>query len=252
MAGHSHWAGIKHKKGANDAKRGKLFSKLAKHIISAARTGGGDPDANLNLKYAIEKAKSYSMPKENIDRAIARGTGETQGGDLDDITYEGYGQGGVAMFVEVLTDNRNRTGSEVRRIFESKGGNMGSPGCVSWLFEKKGLLVVPGGDGVDDENLFEVALEASAEDIQEADDDYEVTCAPEDFMQLKEALDQAGFGSQVAEVSFLPKSRVTLSLEDSRKVLGLVDALEDHDDVQAVHANLELPQELLAELQNEN
>lgn len=252
MAGHSHWAGIKHKKGANDAKRGKLFSKLAKHIISAARTGGGDPDANLNLKYAIEKAKSYSMPKENIDRAIARGTGETQGGDLEDIKYEGYGQGGVAMFVEVLTDNRNRTGSEVRRIFESRGGNMGSPGCVSWLFEKKGLFVVPGGDGVDGEALFEVALEASAEDIQEADDDYEVTCAPEDFMQLKEALDQAGFGTQVAEVSFLPKSRVTLGLEDSRKVLGLVDSLEDHDDVQAVHANLELPQELLEELQNEN
>lgn len=253
MAGHSHWAGIRHKKGANDAKRGKLFSKLAKHIMSAARTGGGDPEANLALKYAIDRAKAYSMPRDNIERAILRGTGESgDGTSFEDITYEGYGPGGVALLVEGLTDNRNRTGSEVRRIFDCKGGNMGQPGCVSWLFEKKGLFVVSHGEPIDADGLFEIALEANADDIQEVDSKYEITCSPEDFMGIRAALEEAEIESEVSEISFLPKSRVPVDAAQCRKVLGLVDSLEDHEDVQAVHSNIDIPEEVIKELEETN
>ena len=251
MAGHSHWAGIKHKKGANDAKRGKLFSKLAKLIISAARGGGGDPDANLKLKYAIERARASSMPLTNIDRAIARGTGEVEGERFEDLTYEGYGPSGVAVLLEVLTDNRNRTGAEVRKIFDSNGGKLDRPGCVSYLFDKKGLISVSRGDDVDDEKLFEVALEANADEIEEDERAFEITCAPEDFMELKNAVDSAGYESEVAEIGFLPQSRVQLDDESARKVLSLMEALEDHDDIQAVHANFEIPESILQELEQE-
>jgi YebC/PmpR family DNA-binding regulatory protein len=249
MAGHSHWAGIKHKKGANDAKRGKLFSKLAKHIMSAARVGGGDPDANLTLKYAIEQARAYSMPRDSIDRAIIKGTGGSLGvAQLEPITYEGYGPGGVALLVEGLTDNRNRTSSEIRWIFDTKGGNIGQPGCVSWLFEKKGLFVVPNKPGTNGDRLFEIALEANADDIQEVEGNFEITCRPEDFMAVKEALNGEGIEPEIAEISFLPKTRVPLGPEQCRKVLSLVDLLEDHDDVQAVHSNIDIPEEVLKEL----
>jgi len=252
LAGHSHWAGIKHKKGANDAKRGKLFSKLAKHIIAAARQGGGDPEANLHLKYAIDRAKAVSMPKDNIERAIKRGAGVGNGEeDLIEIMYEGYGSGGVALLVEGLTDNRNRTGAEVRKIFDRRGGNLGSPGSVAWQFEKKGLFVIQRNDGIDGEQLMELALEANAEEFDEADEYFEIICNPEDFMSVKGVLDQNEIEVEVAELSYLPTNRIEASPDESRKVLVLLEELEDHDDVQGVPSNLEIPEQVLTEIQAE-
>jgi YebC/PmpR family DNA-binding regulatory protein len=251
MAGHSHWAGIKHKKGANDAKRGKLFSKLAKHIIAAARQGGEDPEANLHLKYAIDRAKAVSMPKDNIERAINRGAGVTNGEeDLFEIMYEGYGSGGIALLIEGLTDNRNRTSAEVRKIFERRGGNLGSPGSVAWQFEKKGLFVIQ-RNGLDGDTLMEIALEANADEFDESDESFEITCSPEDFMSVKSALDKNEIEVEVAELSYLPNNRIEASPDDSRKVLALMEELEDHDDVQEVHSNLEIPEQVLEELKAE-
>lgn len=252
MAGHSHWAGIRHKKGVNDARRGKLFTKLARLIIIAARNGGGDPEANLHLKYAIERARAASMPKDNIDRAILRGTGELQGEDLNLVTYEGYGASGVAILLEGLTNNRNRTAAEIRNIFEANGGRMGQAGCVSWLFEKKGLFTIPRQEKLDADRLLEITLQADAEDFQEDEEGYEVICAPEDFMKVRAVLRDAGIEPEVAELSFLPKSRVRLDAESSRKILPLMEQLEEHEDVQAVHSNFELTPEILKELQTKN
>ncbi len=252
MAGHSHWAGIKHKKGAADAKRGKIFSKLAKAIISAARGGGGDPDMNLKLKYAIEKARAANMPKDNIERAIKRGTGELEGTKLEALTYEGYGPGGVALMLDVLTDNRNRTASEVRKIFERRGGSLGSSGCVDWMFDRKGLFTIE-KSAIEEEDLMEIAIEAGADDVTVEDDLFEVTCEPGVFDALMEALKKRGLDPRVAEIALVPTSQVrTDSAEEARRILALMDALEDHDDVQNLYANFDIPADILRQIEEES
>jgi YebC/PmpR family DNA-binding regulatory protein len=230
MSGHSHWAGIKHKKALVDAKRGKLWSRLAKAIIIAAKAGGGDPDANLRLRYAIDDAKAVSMPKENIQRAIKRGTGELDGGNLEEIVYEGYGSGGIAILCEVLTDNRNRTAGEIRRIFELSDGKLGSTGCVAWMFESKGLFLVP-ADAIEEDKLMELALEAGADDVQATDDGkFEVTCNPPLYQQVSKALADAGITPEASQIT---------------RIAGNMVDISDHDDVQNVSANFNIPQEVL-------
>ncbi len=246
MSGHSHWAGIKHKKALVDAKRGKLWSRLAKAIIIAAKAGGGDPDANLRLRYAIDDAKAVSMPKENIQRAIKRGTGELDGGNLEEVVYEGYGSGGIAVLCEVLTDNRNRTAGEIRKIFELSDGKLGSTGCVAWMFEKKGLFLVPEG-AVDEDRLMEVALEAGADDVQPTDDGkFEVTCDPARFGDVSKALADAGIAPEASEITRIASNMVDIDNPDAaQKVLRLMDRLDDHDDVQNVSANFNIPQNVM-------
>ncbi|MCE5303837.1 MAG: YebC/PmpR family DNA-binding transcriptional regulator [Planctomycetaceae bacterium] len=244
MSGHSHWAGIKHKKALVDAKRGKLWSRLAKAIIVAAKHGG-DPDANLRLRYAIDDAKAVSMPKDNIQRAIKRGTGELDGGNLDEIVYEGYGSGGVAIFCEVLTDNRNRTAGEIRKIFELSDGKLGGAGCVAWMFENKGLFLIP-GDAVDEDRLMELALEAGAEDVQRVGDQFEVTCDPSVYDNISKALTGAGIKPEASQVTRIAKNTVDINDPDAaQKVLKLVERLDDHDDVQSVSANYNIPDDVL-------
>jgi YebC/PmpR family DNA-binding regulatory protein len=246
MSGHSHWAGIKHKKALVDAKRGKLWSKLAKAIIVAAKAGGGDPDANLRLRYAIDDAKAVSMPKDNIQRAIKRGTGELDGGNLDEIVYEGYGSGGIAILCEVLTDNRNRTAGEIRKIFELSDGKLGNTGCVAWMFESKGLFLVP-GDAVDEDKLMEIALEAGADDVQATDDGrFEVTCNPAVYSNVSKALADAGITPESSQITRIASNMVDITDPDAaQKVLRLMEHLDDHDDVQNVSANFNIPQEVL-------
>ena len=248
MSGHSHWAGIKHKKALVDAKRGKLWSRLAKAIILAAKTGGGDPDANLRLRYAIDDAKAVSMPKENIQRAIKRGTGELDGGNLEEIVYEGYGSGGVAILCEVLTDNRNRTAGEVRKIFELSDGKLGSTGCVARMFEKKGLFLVP-ASAIDEEKLMEAALEAGADDVKRVEDKFEVTCDPAIYRAVAKALADGGIAPETSDVTRIAKNTVDINEpEAAQKVLKLIERLDDHDDVQNVSANFNIPDEVMAEL----
>jgi YebC/PmpR family DNA-binding regulatory protein len=247
MAGHSHWAGIKHKKALIDNKRGKLWSKLSKAIIIAAKMGGGDPDANLRLRYAIDDARKVSMPKDNIQRAIKRGTGELDGGDLDEILYEGYGAGGVAVLCEIMTDNRNRTAPEIRKLFEINDGKLGAANCVSWMFERKGLFLLPAA-GVDEDALMEVALEAGADDVKAVEQKFEITCDPSQFMAVSEALAKAGHAPEVSEIARIPTSTVDLDAETGRKVLKLMEALDDHDDVQSVASNFNIPAEAMAEI----
>jgi YebC/PmpR family DNA-binding regulatory protein len=245
MSGHSHWAGIKHKKALVDAKRGKLWSRLAKAIILAAKMGGGDPDANLRLRYAIDDAKAVSMPKENIQRAIKRGTGELDGGNLEEVVYEGYGSGGVAILCEVLTDNRNRTAGEIRKIFELADGKLGSTGCVAWMFDNKGLFLVPGAAG-DEDKLMELALEAGAEDVQRTDDKFEITCNPSLFHDVAKALADAGVTPEASQVTRIAKNTVDIDDADAaRRVLRLMEQLDDHDDVQSVAANYNISDEIL-------
>ncbi len=251
MSGHSKWASIKHKKGKEDAKRGQLFSKLSKAIIIAAKEGGGNPSANLALQNAIEKAKSYSMPNDNIERAIKRGTGELGGAILEQITYEGYAQNGVALMVDLLTDNRNRTAADVRRIFSRGGGNLGTSGSVAWMFDKKGIIIVNRSTGVDEDNLLEVALEAGASDVTPQDDHFEVITEPTDFSAVHQALEAAGIESASAEVTMLPKDTVKLDKDTAKKVLKLMDLLEDYEDVQEVYANFDIPDEVMEELSEE-
>lgn len=248
MAGHSHWAGIKHKKAAIDNKRGKLWSKLSKAIIIAARDGGGDPAMNLRLRYAINDAKAVSMPKDNIERAVKKGTGELEGGNLEEIIYEGYGPAGVAVMCEILTDNRNRTAPEVRKIFEIAGGKLGATGCVAWMFDRKGVAIIP-KEQVGEEALMELAIEAGAEDIRRDGDSFEVLCDPQAFTDLREALEQANLEPESSEVAQVPKETVEVSAEDAPKVLQMMEALDDHDDVQNVSANFEIPDEVLAGLE---
>src|SRR4051812_43886415 len=247
MSGHSHWATIKHKKGALDAKRGKLWSKLSRAIIIAARHGGGDPNMNLKLRYAVDKAKQAHMPKDTIDRAIKRGTGELGAETLDEITYEGFGPGGVAVMAEVMTNNRNRTAGEVRKIFEKGGGNMGSAGCVGYLFERKGLIGVS-TKGVDEDTLMAVALDAGADDMRNEGEVYEIVCDPAQYNKVLEALAAANIPTASSEITQLPKMRVDADLETSMKVVKLLETLDDHDDVQNVYSNLQMSNEVLAEL----
>ena len=244
MAGHSKWAGIKHKKAIVDSRRGKLFTKLARAITVAAKEGGGDPDTNARLGLAVQKAKDASMPKDNIERAIAKGTGE--GGDadaLEDVLYEGYGPGGVALLIEAVTDNRNRTGSEVRHMLKSGGGSLGEPGSVVYLFDKKGLIVVDGERYSEDDLM--VAIDAGAEDITADDDVFEVLCDPSDLTAVRAALDEAGVEVEASEISQLPKVRVPLDEDAATKVLRLIDALEEQDDVDTVHANFDVDADVL-------
>jgi YebC/PmpR family DNA-binding regulatory protein len=250
MSGHSHWATIKHKKGAIDAKRGKLFSKLSRAIIIAARHGGGDPEMNLKLRYAIDKARQVSMPKDNIERAIKRGTGESGGQIFEEITYEGYGPGGVAVLVDVLTDNRNRTNGEIRKIFERSGGKMGSAGNVAFLFERKGTFAIDAST-TDEDTLMTIALDAGADDMKRSGSTFEITCDPSVFNQVKEALDKNGLQTTVAEVSQVPKVPVDVDAETGRKIFRLMEALDDHEDTQNVYSNVNITEEMIAAIGKE-
>jgi YebC/PmpR family DNA-binding regulatory protein len=244
MAGHSKWAGIKHKKAIVDARRGKLFTKLARHITVAAREGGGDPEGNPSLALAVQKAKDASMPKDNIERAIAKGTGEGTDADaLEAVLYEGYGPGGVALLVEALTDNRNRTGSEVRHLLAKHGGNLGEPGSVGYLFDKRGLLVVDSGRYSEDDLL--VAIEAGALDVAVDDDVFEILTEPGDLTAVRTALEQAGVELESAEVTQHPKTRVPIDEATAGKLMRLIEALEDNDDVGDVHANFDVDADVL-------
>jgi YebC/PmpR family DNA-binding regulatory protein len=245
MAGHSHSANIAVRKGKQDAARAKLYSKLSRYIIIAARNGGGDPETNLKLRYAIDKARSVSMPRDNIERAIKRGTGELAGATEEELSYEGFGPGGVAVVVEALTDNRNRTNGEVRKIFEKGGGNMGGPGCVGYLFERKGLFVVD-AKTADEDNLMNVALEAGADDLKREGDNFEITCDPAAFAPVQEALSKAGIATTSAEIGMLAKTTVDLDVEVGKKVVRLMEMLDDHDDVQNVYTNANLSEAMLA------
>jgi len=247
MAGHSHWAGIKHKKAIVDAKRGKLWSKLAKAIIIAAKMGGGDPDTNLRLRYAIDDAKAVSMPKENIIRAIKRGLGEVEGGIPEEVVYEGYGPGGVAVLCEVLTDNRNRTAAEVRKIFEMSDGKLGTAGCVAWMFESKGFFLLP-AEATEEERLLELALEAGADDVRRSGDKFEITCDPAVFREVKAALEAAGLTPDAAQITRLPKTTVDLDADTAVKVLKLMERLDDHDDVQNVSSNYNIPDDVMKQI----
>ncbi|QDU87531.1 putative transcriptional regulatory protein [Pirellulimonas nuda] len=250
MAGHSHWAGIKHKKAVIDAKRGRLWSRLSKAIIVAARMGGGDPDANLRLRYAINDAKSVSMPKDNIDRAIKKGTGELGGGALEEVLYEGHGPSGVMVICEILTDNRNRTAPEIRKIFELNGGKLGATGCAAWMFDRKGLLVVP-ESAAEEDVLMELALEAGAEDVQHSGDVFEVICPVDAFNDVCAAFEQAEVTADSREVTYIPRDTVDIGADDARKVLKMMELLEDHDDVQSASANFNIDDAVLAELETD-
>jgi YebC/PmpR family DNA-binding regulatory protein len=246
MAGHSHWSNIAAKKAIIDKKRGKVWSKLARAIIVAAKSGG-DPKINLKLRYAIDAAKAVSLPKDNIERAIKTGTGELKADALEEVLYEGYGPSGVAVLCEILTDNRNRTAGEVRKIFELNGGQLGTTGCVSYLFDRKGLFIIPAAQTTE-EKLMELALEAGADDVQSLGETLEVTCDPSNFQAVSEAITAAGLKPDVSQVSRIPKNTVDLDADAGRRVLKLMESLDDHDDVQNVSANFNIPEEAMAQI----
>jgi YebC/PmpR family DNA-binding regulatory protein len=248
VSGHSKWSSIKHKKGAADAKRGKLFSKLSRAIIVAAKEGGPDPAGNLALQNAIEKARSYSMPKDNIERAIARGSGQdADASAFETIVYEGYAPGGVAVIVEALTDNRNRTASEVRHVFAKNDGNLGESGSVAWLFERRGIVLVDAS--ADEDELTLAAAEGGADDVQRDGSSWEVTSAPENLTAVREAIEKAGFTLENAELTMVPKTTIEIDEESqAKKILRLIDALEENDDVQEVYANFDIPERVLEEV----
>lgn len=240
MSGHSKWHTIKHKKGALDAKRGKIFTKLIREITVAARTGGsGDVNANPRLRKAVADAKAQNMPNDTIERAIKRGTGEIEGVNYEEITYEGYGIGGVAMLVETMTDNRNRTVAELRHLFSKNGGNLGEAGSVAWMFDKKGLIVVD-KEAKTEEELFEIAIEAGADDLKDTGDVFEIYTSPENYHAVDEAIKAAGIEPQVSEISMIPQNYVKLEGDDAKKMLKLYEAIDDHDDVQKVYANFDI------------
>jgi len=248
MSGHSHWAGIKHKKAANDAKRGKIWSKIARMIIVAAKSGGGDPAANLTLRYAIDKAKAANMPKDTIEKAIKKGTGEVEGVSFEEVLYEGYGPSGIAIMVEALTDNRNRTTPEVKRIFEKHNGSLGTSGCVNWMFSKKGLITVNTANA-DEEQLLEIALSAGADDMQHTGDAFELTCEPGAYEELKKTLQDREIPTEVTEISMVPQSTIAVNDErTAKKIISLMEAFDDHDDVQNVYANFDIPDEIVARI----
>ncbi|MDQ3757895.1 MAG: YebC/PmpR family DNA-binding transcriptional regulator [Actinomycetota bacterium] len=244
MSGHSKWATIKHKKGAADKARGKLFAKLIRQVEVAAREGGGDPESNPTLRTMFQKARDASVPMDTIERAIKRGTGELEGVRYEAITYEGYAPSGVAVIVETLSDNRNRTGAEVKTIFTKNGGSLAEPGAVSWQFERKGVVILP--KKVTEDDLMATALEAGAEDLDDQGDTWQLTCAPTDLGALRAALEAAGIAFDSADLTMLPSTSVPLDTEaDARKVLKLIDMLEDHDDVQNVYANFDIPDHII-------
>lgn len=245
MSGHSKWHSIKHKKGATDAKRGKLFTKFIKEITVAARTGGGDPDANARLRKAVLDAKAGNMPNDTIDRAIRRGTGAEDGVTYDEITYEGYGPGGVALLIEAMTDNRNRTVAEIRHIFSKNGGNLGESGSVGWLFEKKGYIVIDKAARPEEE-LFDIAIEGGADDVRDDGDNVEIITSPENFESVQSAIKSAGIEPQVAEVSMVPQNYIKLEGGSAQQMLRLMEAMEDHDDVQKVYANFDIDEAEMA------
>ncbi|MDI9432211.1 MAG: YebC/PmpR family DNA-binding transcriptional regulator [Sedimentisphaerales bacterium] len=246
MSGHSHWAGIKHKKAANDAKRGKMWSKIARMIIVAAKNGGGDPAANLTLRYAVDKAKAANMPKDTIEKAIKKGTGDLGGVHYEEVLYEGYGPSGVAVMVEALTDNRNRTGPEIKRIFEKHGGSLGTTGCVNWMFGKKGLITV-GTSNAQEDDLLEVALGAGADDMENTGEVFEITCDPGAYDELKKALETKGIEIEVAEISMVPQNTVAIEEEAvAKRIISLMEAFDDHDDVQNAYANFDIPDDVIA------
>lgn len=249
MSGHSKWASIKHKKGAADAKRGKIFTKLIREITVAAREGGGEADSNPRLRLAIQKAKDANMPADNIDRGIKKGTGELEGTSYENVSFEGYAVSGVAVIVEGLTDNRNRTTSEVRAIFTKRGGNMAGAGSVAFQFDKKGVFLVKKADSTEDE-LMDIALEAGAEDLTSDEDFYQITCAPQDFDKVRSRLTEKGVKIESGELSMVPKNTVKVEdTESARKVLALVEDLEDNDDVQNVYSNFDIPDEILKKIE---
>ena len=248
MSGHSHWAGIKHKKAANDAKRGKVWSKIARMIIVAAKNGGGDPAANLTLRYAIEKAKAANMPKDTIEKAIKKGTGDLEGITFEEVLYEGYGPSGVAIMVEALTDNRNRTGPEVKRLFEKHGGSLGTSGCVNWMFSKKGLITVATAN-VDEEQLLEIALNAGADDMDNTGELFEITCEPAAFEGLTKALADEEIPTEVAEIAMIPQNTVEINGEAvAKRIIALMESFDDHDDIQNAYANFDIPDEIVSRL----
>lgn len=248
MSGHSKWSTIKRKKGAIDAKRGKIFTKLIKEITVAARMGGGDIEANPRLRSAVLSAKSENMPKDNIERAIKKGTGGLEGVSYEEILYEGYGPGGVAVLVETMTDNKNRTVADVRHYFSKSGGNLGESGCVGWMFDKKGVITVD-KETISEEKLLEMALEAGAEDVVEEDSTFQIITSPEDFNEVTESLEKAGVQHLEASISMVPKNSVDVAEEKTaRSLMKLLENLEDHDDVQKVHANFDIPDELMEAL----
>ena len=250
MAGHSKWANIKHRKAKMDAQKGKIFTKLAKEISVAAREGGGDPAANYRLNAAIQKAKASNLPMDNIDRAIKKGTGELGSVNYEEVIYEGYGPEGAAVMCFILTDNRNRTAGEIRHTFSRRGGNLGESGCVSWIFEQKGLIVIECEDDIDEDELLLAALESGAEDVDIAASAVEIQTSPEDLNKVKTGLEEAGYTLAMAEVSMLPKTTVTIDSEEkAEKMLRLIEELEDHEDVQDVYSNYNIPDEILEKVQ---
>ncbi len=247
MSGHSHWSGIKYKKAIADAKRGKVFTKIVRRLMLAARTGGGDPDSNLELRYAMDEARAANMPKDNVERAIKKGLGELDGAAFEPVVYEGYGPGGVALIVEGLTDNRNRTAAEVRKIFERHGGNLGESRCVSWMFDRKGVIAVEAG-GVDEDELMMAVLDAGADDMRRDGEHFEIITEPAALHKVKQAVEEGGYKVAAGELRNVPKTVVDLEAEGARKVIRLIDALDDQDDVQTVSANYNVSDEVMAAL----
>ena len=250
MSGHSKWSSIKHKKAITDAKRSKAWSKIARDLTVATKTGGGDPDANSRLRLAIDKAKGANMPKDTIDKAVKKGTGELEGAAYEEIVYEGYGPNGVAVMVQALTDNRSRTAPEIRKLFERKNGNLGATNCVAWMFRQRGVIVVNREDAEEDQ-LIEIALENGAEDVTTSERIYEVTCDPSSFERVRDAIRQAEITIQSSDLTMIAENNVVLDLAGARKVLDLVEALEEHDDVQSVASNFDIPDDVLARLDAE-
>lgn len=250
MSGHSKWATIKHKKGAADAKRGKLWGKIIKEITVAARLGGGDLNANPRMRTAVDKAKGANMPNDTIDRAIKKGTGELEGSTYDEITYEGYGPGGVALLISAMTDNKNRTVGEIRSLLTKWGGSMGEVGCVNWMFHKKGMIVVP-KEQIKEDDLMELVINAGAEDMQTLPENYEVVSAPDDYEAVKQAVEKKNLKPTLSEIMMVPQSTVPLNEEKARSMLKLMEVLDDHDDVQKVYANFDIPDAIMEALANE-
>jgi YebC/PmpR family DNA-binding regulatory protein len=247
MAGHSHWANIAHKKSVIDAKRGKVWSKLSKAIIVAAKMGGPDPDSNLRLRYAINDAKAVSMPKDNIERAIKKGSGELDGSNYEEVLYEGIGPAGVAIMCDILTDNRNRTAPEIRKLFEVCGGKLGATGCAAWTFDRKGLILIA-ADKADEEALMDLAIEAGADDVRREGEVFEVICEPDSYRGVCDALAAAEIETSSRELTWIPRDTIEVSGDDARNVLKLMERLDDHDDVQSVSANFDISDEVLAEI----
>jgi YebC/PmpR family DNA-binding regulatory protein len=247
MAGHSHWARIKRAKSVTDARRGRMWSKLARAVIVAARSGGGDPEMNLSLRYAIDAAKDANMPKDTIDRAVKKGTGEIGGESFEELIFEGYGPGGAAVLCTVLTDNRNRTAPEIRKLFERRAGNLGATNSVAWMFSKRGVFIVPSTQA-DEDKLTEIALDCGADDLKTVGDAFELDCEPSVFENVRQALDAAEINPESAEISMVPSSTVTLAGEDAERMVKLIEELEDHDDVQNVYSNFEMSEADLARL----